>query len=175
MKTLTEQLTTYASYHRDKRNVITHMFGIPMIVLSITVLLSRWSLGEVPMPWGGSDHLLTITWAPLVSLAACLYYLRLDFRYGMVMSALIGLACWVGSYLAQEPFQQWLLSGVGLFVVGWIFQFIGHYFEGKKPAFVDDLIGLLIGPLFVVAEAGFVLGLRKEVNADVVQKAGPLH
>jgi len=65
--------------------------------------------------------------------------------------------------------------GLGLFLVGWIIQFLGHYFEGRKPAFVDDLIGLLIGPLFIVAELSFFLGLRKDVEAAVTQKAGGVH
>ena len=43
----------------------------------------------------------------------------------------------------------------------------GHYYEGRKPAFVDDLVGLIVGPLFVVAEWAFALGLRKEVQAAV--------
>ena len=48
-------------------------------------------------------------------------------------------------------------------MVGWVIQFVGHVFEGRKPAFVDDIMGLIIGPLFVVAEVGFALGLRREV------------
>ena len=35
---------------------------------------------------------------------------------------------------------------VGLFVVAWIGQFIGHHIEGKKPSFFKDLQFLLIGP-----------------------------
>ena len=53
------------------------------------------------------------------------------------------------------------------------FQFIGHYYEGRKPAFVDDITGLIIGPLFVVTEAGFLLGLRPELEAQIEQRAGP--
>lgn len=34
---------------------------------------------------------------------------------------------------------------VGLFTTGWGFQFAGHWFEGKKPSFVDDKRMLLIG------------------------------
>ena len=49
----------------------------------------------------------------------------------------------------------WLAWGMGFFVVGWAIQFVGHWYEGRKPAFVDDLIGLLVGPMFVVAEALF--------------------
>jgi uncharacterized membrane protein YGL010W len=51
-------------------------------------------------------------------------------------------------------------SGVAMFVVGWAIQFVGHHYEGRKPAFVDDVTGLIVGPLFVVAELAFMLGLR---------------
>jgi uncharacterized membrane protein YGL010W len=35
--------------------------------------------------------------------------------------------------------------GVGLFVVGWMLQFIGHAFEGKPPEFFKDWRFLLVG------------------------------
>jgi uncharacterized membrane protein YGL010W len=38
----------------------------------------------------------------------------------------------------------WILA-VGLFVVGWIFQFIGHAFEGKPPEFFQDWRFLFVG------------------------------
>ena len=34
---------------------------------------------------------------------------------------------------------------LGLFVIGWILQFIGHYFEGKPPEFFKDWRFLLVG------------------------------
>lgn len=34
---------------------------------------------------------------------------------------------------------------LGLFVVGWILQFIGHYFEGKPPEFFKDWRFLFVG------------------------------
>ena len=46
-------------------------------------------------------------------------------------------------------------------------QFLGHHYEGRKPAFVDDLKSLLVGPLFVAAEAAFALGLARELEAQV--------
>ena len=33
----------------------------------------------------------------------------------------------------------------GLFVVGWVFQFIGHAFEGKPPEFFKDWRFLFVG------------------------------
>ena len=52
----------------------------------------------------------------------------------------------------------WL--GVGVFVVAWIGQFIGHskLYEGKRPSFFTDLRYLLIGPAWVLAKLYRKLG-----------------
>ena len=89
------------------------------------------------------------------------------------MVVLLGLCLWAGAGLAVASTALWLTAGIGLFVVGWVIQLVGHYYEGRKPAFVDDVMGLVIGPLFVVAELAFLLGLRKEVEHAVVEIAGP--
>ena len=67
----------------------------------------------------------------------------------------------------------WLAISVGIFLGGWVLQFIGHYYEGKKPAFVDDIMGLAIGPLFVLAEVSFELGCRQPLQQEVVMRVGP--
>ena len=41
MLTLTQHLSQYAAYHRDRRNIATHFVGIPLIVFAVIVLLSR--------------------------------------------------------------------------------------------------------------------------------------
>ncbi|TIX50306.1 DUF962 domain-containing protein [Alteraurantiacibacter aquimixticola] len=160
MSALAKSLAAYGEYHRDRRNVATHLVGIPMIVLAVLVLLSRplWEVVGLPL-----------NPAILASVAAAVFYLRLDLRFGLVMAALLGLGCWLALPLAALPTAQWLGWGIGLFVAGWIFQFIGHGFEGRKPAFVDDLKSLLVGPLFVVAEVAFMLGLRRDVQAQMEQ------
>ncbi|WP_137973806.1 DUF962 domain-containing protein [Pseudomonas sp. F(2018)] len=164
MKTLVDHLGQYAEYHRDRRNILSHFIGIPMIVVAVAVLLSRpgWDIAG-----------LWLSPALLTALAAGIFYLRLDLRFGLLMSALLGLCLWAGAALAQQSTLVWLSGGLGLFVVGWIIQFVGHYYEGRKPAFVDDLMGLVVGPLFVVAELGFLLGLRPEVQEAVERRAGP--
>lgn len=44
--------------------------------------------------------------------------------------------------------------GIGLFAGGWALQLIGHaVFEKNKPAFASDPYYLLIGPVWVAAEA----------------------
>ena len=66
-----------------------------------------------------------------------------------------------------------VVTGIGFFVVGWLIQFIGHWYEGRKPAFVDDLVGLLVGPMFVTAELLFALGWNRPLLATIEQRAGP--
>jgi uncharacterized membrane protein YGL010W len=34
---------------------------------------------------------------------------------------------------------------LGLFILGWMLQFIGHYFEGKPPEFFKDWRFLFVG------------------------------
>ncbi|PCD01139.1 DUF962 domain-containing protein [Halopseudomonas pelagia] len=163
MKTLEDQLSQYAAYHRDARNIATHFIGIPMIVVGVAVLLSRPAIELAG---------IAVSPALLAGLAASFYYLKLDWFLGVIMSVLMALSVWAGALLATESTALWLSAGVGLFVVGWAFQFIGHFWEGKKPAFIDDVAGLIIGPLFVVAEALFMLGALPKLRTTIEGRAG---
>lgn len=163
MRTVEDQLSQYAAYHRDPRNIATHFIGIPMIVMAVTTLLSRPGVAVAG---------LALTPAAGVALVTGIYYLRLSRPLGAVMAVLLALAVWFGGWAAGLSTSAWLGTGIGLFVVGWVFQFVGHAWEGRKPAFVDDLIGLVIGPLFVVAEALFAIGLMRGLRDVVEARAG---
>ena len=45
----------------------------------------------------------------------------------------------------------WAWAG-GLFVAGWVLQFIGHAFEGKPPEFFHDWRFLLVGVRWWIAK-----------------------
>jgi uncharacterized membrane protein YGL010W len=165
MRTLEEQLSRYADYHRDPRNIATHFVGIPMIVVAVTVLLSRPAVALA-----GFD--VSLAWVATALAAA--YYLRLSRSLGLLMTVLLVLCLWFGAWAAGLPTSSWLAIGVGGFVVGWVFQFAGHFWEGRKPAFVDDIAGLIVGPLFVVVEALFALGLCPRLRAEVEARSGPV-
>jgi uncharacterized membrane protein YGL010W len=167
MRTLTQQLTQYAAYHRDRRNIATHFVGIPMIVLALAVLLSRpaWLSAALPLP-------LSPAWVLFV--VATLYYLVLDVPLGLMMAVFSALCLACGQWLAAQSTLAWLAAGIGLFVVGWVFQFVGHMaYEHRKPAFVDDVVGLLIGPLFVLAETLFGFGWRPALREAIETEVGP--
>ncbi|MCU0763505.1 MAG: DUF962 domain-containing protein [Hydrogenophaga sp.] len=158
MRTLTDHLAQYAAYHLDPRNVATHVVGVPMIVLAVATLLARpaWPVGDLPL-----------SVATVVSLACLVFYLRLDARLGAAMAVWLAANLAVAHALAGLPTATWLAWGVGLFVVGWAIQFLGHHFEGRKPAFVDDILGLLIGPLFLLVKLSFAFGLRPALKAEI--------
>lgn len=165
MKTLVQHLVQYATYHREQRNIYTHFVGIPMIVLAIAILLSRptWLIAGLE---------LSAAWLLCVGLAV--FYLRLHLGLGLLMSTLLGACVWAGQHIAQYSTLVWLSWGVGLFVLGWIIQFVGHFYEGRKPAFLDDIMGLAVGPLFVVVEGLFVLGAMPTLRQQVESQAGPV-
>jgi uncharacterized membrane protein YGL010W len=50
---------------------------------------------------------------------------------------------------------------LGLFIVGWILQFVGHAIEGNQPAFFRNPVYLLVGPLWLIKRAAGTLGLAK--------------
>lgn len=164
MKTLTDHLTQYAAYHRDQRNIMSHFIGIPLIVIAVAILLSRPEF----FVYG-----LWLSPALAVSIAAAVFYLGLDLSLGASMTVLLALCVWLAMHCAQLSTSAWLTWGISSFIIGWMIQFIGHYYEGRKPAFIDDIMGLAIGPLFVAAELAFLCGLRQPLKHDIEARLDP--
>jgi uncharacterized membrane protein YGL010W len=164
MRSATDLLVQYAAYHRDRRNIATHMVGVPMIVFGVGVLLARAELGAAgPLTLAGVAGLL----APLGFVS------RGHLLLGVAVSAVNALLFALAHLVSAGSIANWLTWGLGFFGLGWVIQFVGHYYEGKKPAFADDLVGLLVGPMFVVAEALFALGMALPLLREIEKRAGP--
>jgi uncharacterized membrane protein YGL010W len=167
MSAATELMCSYAAYHRDRRNIATHLVGVPMIVFGVGALLARPVFAV-----GGAEF----TPAALVWALASLWYLtRGNLGLGVATSLVVLLLVMAGQPLGLLATGAWLGWSLGAFALGWAIQFLGHYYEGRKPAFVDDLRGLLAGPMFVVAEALFALGWGKPLLAEIEARVGPTH
>lgn len=135
-------LEHYASSHRNPRNERIHFVAIPCIMLSLVGLLYALS----PL-------------AALLFLAASLvYYWRLSKIFLVTMVAVTVVMLAVIAALHAKGIL--LPVCVTVFVVAWIFQFIGHRIEGKKPSFLEDVQYLWVGPLFVLSRLFVRLGLR---------------
>ena len=167
MSAATDLMAQYAAYHRDRRNMATHFVGIPLIVFAVGALLARpvfelagWPLAPAALLWAA---------------ATAWYLTRGNLALGVATSVANLLLIMAALPLGQLDTRAWLGWSVGVFVLGWLVQFIGHYYEGKKPAFVEDLRGLLVGPMFVVGEALFSFGWGKALLAEITNRAGPTH
>jgi uncharacterized membrane protein YGL010W len=162
MRNLEQHITQYAAYHRDRRNIATHFVGIPMIVFAVILALAHAHVGPIHMGW------------PAVFLASA-YYIWLDRPLGIVMFVCLSILCVVASVMAAVlSTKVGLTMAAIIFVGGWALQFLGHKYEGMKPAFVDDLMGLAIGPLFVMTEVFFIIGLKPELKRHVEARVGPV-
>lgn len=55
------------------------------------------------------------------------------------------------AYAVNVNFEHnsWLVF-LSIFIITWIFQFIGHKIESKKPSFLKDLQFLLVGPIWLL-------------------------
>lgn len=160
-------MVQYARYHRDRRNIATHFVGIPLIVFAIGILLAR---AQFPL----GEFQLSAAW--LLWGASTVWYLsRGNLVLGLATAGVNAVLMALAEPLAAGSTASWLGWGVGMFVLGWLIQFVGHYYEGKKPAFVDDLVGLLVGPMFVVGEALFALGWGRTMLVEIERQAGPTH
>lgn len=124
-------LERYGESHQHPTNEKIHFVCVPVIMWTVLALL--WCVHPV----------LAIS----MSFLALVYYASLStgFAIGMSMMAAMMIAI-----LWSMPQNLVLTVAIVAFVIAWIFQFIGHKVEGKKPSFFEDLQFLLIGPLFVI-------------------------
>lgn len=138
MTALTDLFADYAAHHRTKGNKMFHRVGIPLIVLTLIAMLARVIINV------GGVHL---DLAMILIAVSGIYYIALDWRLGTLMLLVNAVFYFLGSFM-----PLWL--DVTLFVLGWIFQFIGHsVYEKQQPAFFRNFVHLLVGPLWILNDA----------------------
>lgn len=159
MKSLAEQMSVYQQYHRNAKNKATHFVGVPAIVLGVMLSLSWLPLGHTPF-----------TLADVAVIPVLLYYFRLDVPLAIAATILFGVLLSIAHSMTAQmtTAHGWMAFGV-LFVGGWILQLIGHVFEGRKPALVDNLFQVFIAPIFLIAEVAFALGYKPSLHDAVVK------
>jgi len=136
--TLERLFGEYSSYHRDPTNVAIHKVAIPLIVFHVLAMLDWVGLGfkvaELP-----------VTLAHVVFLLAALWYLFMSPRLSAVMLPFSVLCLYLGRMTSTE-------AVIGIAIFAWIAQLIGHVrYEHRAPAFKDNLIQLLVGPVYFIA------------------------
>lgn len=132
----------YGLSHVHPTNEVIHMVAIPAIMLSLIGLMFALHPALALGFFG----------------ASMVYYARLSWRFTgcmlLVSSVMLAVVDALDARGVLVPVS------VLVFVVAWIFQFIGHRIEGKKPSFFEDVQYLWVGPLFVLSKGFLRLGVR---------------
>lgn len=156
------EIANYAEYHRDERNALTHVFGIPIIFVSVVLPLELWTFDAFGVSLNAAD----------VAVAAVLIvWLLLDpaIGLGLVVAAVLLMLVASAIVASVGTLAVWLIAAV-LFAGGWALQILGHaHYEHRRPALVDNPVHLLIGPMFIMAKLFIALGLRRDLGALIEQ------
>lgn len=144
----------YSESHQNQTNQLIHWIFVPLIFLSVIGML--WDI-KLPIELGfmGGEPLNVSMIAALLVFA---YYLSMSFTIsvGMLTLSSVGMITY---YFYTGSISVWIIS-LGIFVVSWIMQFVGHKVEGKKPSFFKDLEFFLVGPMWVLAKLYNKLGIK---------------
>lgn len=128
--TLEAWLARYGESHRNRVNEAIHLICVPAIA---------WSV--IALAWWASPYAAIVLCA-----LALAFYAALSLPVALGMLVFVGLAIEACVRLDRHV----AAVAVAVFVVAWIGQFVGHAIEGRRPAFVDDVKFLLIGPAWVL-------------------------
>jgi uncharacterized membrane protein YGL010W len=155
MRTATSWFDHYAESHRNPLNKLIHWICIPLILVTLLGLLQ-----SIPHPFGAQPYL---HWGSVFVALSMVFYFRLSWTLGLGMLLVAGSALLINAAIAAAGLPLLPLS-LGVFFVAWVFQFIGHKVEGKKPSFFTDLQFLLVGPAWLLQFVYGRLGIPVETR-----------
>lgn len=152
MRRVEQLLGQYSEDHRHPTNQTIHLICVPAIVWSVIALLWCIPVPESFMKPGAA--------AGIAMALALIYYWKLSRPLALglaVCFTLGGLLCW---FIATRfGINTLLITGIVVFVIAWVVQFIGHHIEGKRPSFLTDMVYLLVGPLWTLNKLYRKLGV----------------
>lgn len=162
MQTLEQQMSFYAAYHQDARNKATHFVGVPMIIFGLFIALG----------WARIEALgVTLTAAMLLAAVVLIWYFLLDVPLALAMLVTNGVLLYLADLVSVQPIATGALWFLAFFGGGWVIQLVGHAYEGRKPALVDNFFQIFVAPIFLAAEVFFALGYKPALHAAVQKRA----
>jgi len=168
---LEKQLRFYGAYHQNPVNIGIHEVCVPLLMGTFWMLSGNLP-NLLPVP-----EFLTVKYLPpnpgtLFAFGWTIFYILLEpVAGGMYAPLLIGMTM-LGNYLRVTYGMTANYAALGIHVVSWIAQFIGHgVFEGRAPALFTSLYqSLVLAGLFVWMEILFQLGYRPELRQRLEKK-----
>ena len=141
-------VSSYGESHQNLTNKKIHWVCVPLIMFTLLGLLSLVNFYNINLAYG----LIVI---------ALIFYLRLSIPISVGMFLISAGELFLIYYLEEVLLKSTLLFlYLGIFILAWIGQFIGHKIEGKKPSFFKDLQFLLIGPAWLLSFIYKKIGIK---------------
>ena len=149
-------ISSYGESHQNPTNKKIHWICVPLIMFTLLGLLSL-----VNFNISLTEHTYNINLSYILIIFALFFYLRLSILISIGMFLISAVQLVIIYYLEQILLDPILLYiYVGVFIVAWIGQFVGHKIEGKKPSFFEDLQFLLIGPAWLLSFIYNKIGIK---------------
>lgn len=116
----------------------------------------------------GIDPDVGVSWAEIVAAFALTGWIILDTTIGIAMIAFMVPSLVVAEWIARNCAAStvWIVFAV-FFIGGWAFQLVGHVWEGRRPALMDNLFQAFIGPMFIMAEVLMAFGLKRDLKSVI--------
>ena len=140
MKKFDQWMSDYSVSHQNTTNKLIHNICVPVIFFAVVAFLWKLSI---------------FLFFP-VALGAIAFYYTMGKKVAILGAVMIGLCL-----LLQLVLGFGYIMLIILFAAAWAGQFYGHKIEGQKPSFLEDLLFLFVGPLWVayplLQKAGFTV------------------
>lgn len=168
---LEKQLTFYGAYHHNQVNVAIHMVCVPLILLTFFLGCTN-SPTLIPLPPWLTVPNLPLNAGTIFTVLYCGFYILLEPVAGSLVTPLLLGATAYSKHLTTVAPTLTNQVAVGVFLVAWVAQFIGHgAFEGRAPALFDNILqAFVLAPFFVWMEVLFAFGYRPELKSRVDKK-----
>ena len=154
IRSMRDWLDSYSQDHQHPTNRLLHWICVPLIAWSVIALL--WT---IPAP---EAFLRPGAWAVFAIVLAFTWYWKHSHRLGGALLVALAVLALISYFAFQQlgaSEMRWLALGV--FIVAWIGQFIGHVLEGRRPSFFTDLAYLLIGPAWLMDKLLHRMGFKE--------------
>lgn len=155
MQSLENYIKEYSESHQHPTNVLIHKICVPAILFS-SIGISKALPVSASWP-------LWLDWS-VIAIALVLIFDASFKNIRVFLSQLLLIIPMVVILELLKP--RFFLISLGIFIVAWIAQFIGHKIEGKKPSFFKDLFYLLIGPIWTMNTLTAQVGIDLKITSN---------
>ena len=150
------EMSTYKTFHQNTINKMLHVFCIPIIMVTT---LNFFSYLNIRLSNNKGNKLGSkiihgfdeYNFDKIIALLFPVYYfINYSLEIGIYMSIFI-LFLYKFAKIWRNNDIQWLKRSIIYFVAAWVIQFIGHAFEGNRPAFLTSVkMSIFEAPLYTL-------------------------